>query len=200
MSMYNDIAWGDNGNTERCEYMSKTIADYARKFLRGHWCFLGSGSEKKWYGTCTNRPNGSWDRMAEDIMRNFTDSCHPIFRASGAFERRELRSKGGRKKSIHFNGSDENVELLLRTVISANQLSVYGAVADLCKELSEDSGLRRNLKHLIIWKRWKFLLDFLLLATIPTNSNRETWCKTMSADSNNCPMTRSYPNYALTLV
>ena len=40
---------------------------------------------------------------------------------------------------IHFNGSDENIELLLRTVISANQLSVCGAVADLCKELSEDS-------------------------------------------------------------
>ena len=31
-----------------------------------------------------------------------------------------------RKKSIHFDGSDENIELLLRTVISANQLSVYG--------------------------------------------------------------------------
>ena len=43
------------------------------------------------------------------------------------------------KKSIHFNGSDENIELLLRTVISANQLSVYGAIADLCNELSQRS-------------------------------------------------------------
>ena len=48
-----------------------------------------------------------------------------------------MRSKGHGKKSVHFNGSDENIELLLRTVISANQLSVYGAVADLCNELSE---------------------------------------------------------------
>ena len=31
----------------------------------------------------------------------------------------------------------KNIKLLLRTVISANQLSVYGAVADLCDELSE---------------------------------------------------------------
>ena len=54
---------------------------------------------------------------------------------------------------------------------------------------------RRNLKHLIIWKRWKFLL-----APITTNSNGETWCKIVSAYSNNCPMTRSYPSYALTLV
>ena len=71
-------------------------------------------------------------------MMKFSDSSHPIFRASSAFERGELRCKGHGKKSMHFNGSDENIELPLRTVISANQLSVYGAVADLCDELSED--------------------------------------------------------------
>ena len=66
-----------------------------------------------------------------------TESGHPIFRASSAFQRRELRSKREGKKTIHFNGSHDNIELLLRTVISANQLSVYGAVADMCNELSE---------------------------------------------------------------
>ena len=54
--------------------------------------------------------------------------------------REENRSKAGGKTSFHFNGSDENVELLLRMVISANQLSVNGAIADLCNELSEDLG------------------------------------------------------------
>ena len=73
-------------------------------------------------------------------MTNFSDSGHPTFRASSAFERGELRSKGGGKKSFHFNGGDGNIELLLRTVISANQLSVYGAIADSCNELSEDLG------------------------------------------------------------
>ena len=72
------------------------------------------------------------------MMLNFSDSDHPIFRASSAFERGELRSKGGRKKSKDFNGSDENIELLLRKVISANQPSVYGAVADPCNELPKD--------------------------------------------------------------
>ena len=66
------------------------------------------------------------------MMMNFSESGHPIFRASSAVERIELRSKGHGKKSKHFNGSDENIELLLRTVISANQLSVYGAIADSC--------------------------------------------------------------------
>ena len=39
-----------------------------------------------------------------------------------------------------FNGSHANIELLLRTVISANQLSIYGAVADSCNEVPKDFG------------------------------------------------------------
>ena len=31
---------------------------------------------------------------------------------------------------MHFNGSYETIEMLLRTVIYANQLSIYGAIAD----------------------------------------------------------------------
>ena len=57
------------------------------------------------------------------------------FRASSAFERGELRSKGGGNKSIHFNGSHVTIELLLRTVISANQCSIYGAKPDLFDEV-----------------------------------------------------------------
>ena len=75
--------------------------------------------------------------MAEEMRANFSRSGPPIFRASRAFERGELRSKRGGKKSTHFNGGDETIELLLRAVTSANQLSIYGAVGDLCNELSE---------------------------------------------------------------
>ena len=71
----------------------------------------------------------------------------------------------GCKKSIHFNGSNENIELLLRTV---TLLSVYGAVADYCNELSEGVGAPGNLMHLIIGKRWKFLPTFLLQKLIQT--------------------------------
>ena len=42
-------------------------------------------------------------------------------------------------KTIHFNGSEQNVELILGTVISANELSIYGAVADMCTEVSKDT-------------------------------------------------------------
>ena len=61
MSMFNDIVWDAKGNKEQCAHNSQTVADYVRKFPRGHWSFLGSGSEEMWYGTYTGRSDGSWD-------------------------------------------------------------------------------------------------------------------------------------------
>ena len=84
----------------------------------------------------------------EQMVMNFSESGHPIFRVSSAFESGELRSKGGGKKSIHIDGSDQNIELLLRTVTSANQFSVYETVADLCDELSESFRALGKLKAL----------------------------------------------------
>ena len=113
---------------------------------------LSPGLDQKRNGTepIPTNPTDPVTKIAENILKKFSDSSHPIFRASGAFEIGELKSKGGGKKSTHFNGSDENVELLHRTVISANQLSVYGVTADLCRELSEDLGLRET------WSTWSF--------------------------------------------
>ena len=84
MSMYNDIAWGEKGNTGRGEYNSQTVADYARRFPRGHWSFLGPGSEKKWYGTYSDNPDGVWEKSAADMMLEFGETIHPLFRASSA--------------------------------------------------------------------------------------------------------------------
>ena len=67
----------------------------------------------------------------ESMMLNFAESGHPVFRATNALERGELRSKRKGKKSIQLNGSEETVELILRTVVYFNQLSSYGAVAEL---------------------------------------------------------------------
>ena len=71
MPMYNDIAWREEGNTERCEYNSQTVAELARKFPRGHWSFLGPGSERKWYATFTDKPDGCWDKIAENMDDEF---------------------------------------------------------------------------------------------------------------------------------
>ena len=75
---------------------------------------------------------------------NFCESGHPVFRGSSAFEREELKSKGEGRSTIHFNGSDETIEVILRTGISVNQLSIYGAVADMCGYLAWE--VSRNSK------------------------------------------------------
>ena len=125
MSMFNDIVWDAKGNEKISENKSKRVEEYARRFPRGHWSFLGPGSEKKWYVTYNSKPNGCWDRIAEKIMQIFPRSGHPIFRCVSALERGQLRSKGGGRTTIHFTASDDNVQLLLNMVISINQLSLH---------------------------------------------------------------------------
>ena len=139
MSMNNDIDWRKRGNKKNCITNALRVTEYARRFTQGHGSFPGLGSKKKWCGTHTHKPDGEWDKTAEGMMLKFAESGHLVFRASSALERGELKSKGKGVKTIHFNGSDETIELILRTIISVNQLSIYGAVADLCKELARDS-------------------------------------------------------------
>ena len=106
MSMFNDIAWDVKGNDELCGNNSKKIEEYAERFPRGHWSFLRPGSEKKWNRTYDCKPDGSWNRTAERMLKNFAGSGHPIFCCSSVLERGQLRSrKGG--KTIHFNGKTE---------------------------------------------------------------------------------------------
>ena len=100
MSMYNKILWWEKGNEDLCFANSKLVPEYARKLAHGHWSFLGLGSEKKWYGTHTYKPNGKLDRVAEDIMLNFSESGHPVFRGSSALERGNLKKQ--RKREIVY--------------------------------------------------------------------------------------------------
>ena len=71
-------------------------------------------------------------------MQIFQRSGHPMFRWTSALRRVQLRSKGGGRTTIHFTASDENVQLLLKMVISVNRLSLYGEAADLIEELPDD--------------------------------------------------------------
>ena len=112
------------------------VVEYAKKFSLGHWSFLGPRSETKWNATDTFRPGGEWDRVAEVMMINFSVSGDPTFRATSALERGTLKSKGGGTLSMNFCGDYDNVELVFRTVVSVDQLSIYGAVAALCEEFT----------------------------------------------------------------
>ena len=132
MSMFNDISWGSKDNEQECELSAKLVSICAKRFSPGRWSFLGPGSEKKWYSTHEHKPQGEWDRVAEQMIK-FSGSGHPVFRASSPVSR-TLRSKGGGKLSLHFCADEGMIETVFRTLVSVNQLSIYGAVSDLCEE------------------------------------------------------------------
>ena len=58
----------------------------------------------------------------------------PIFRATTPLSRGKLKSKGHGKLSIHFAATQETIEAVVRIIVSANQLSLYGEVAEMCEE------------------------------------------------------------------
>ena len=105
-----------------------------RRFGTGQWSFIGPGSEKKLYSISEDSPQGEWDDMTEKMMLEFAESGHPIFRAFSPLTRGTLKSKGHRKLSIHYCADLETIETVFRTIIAVNQLSLYGAVAEMCEE------------------------------------------------------------------
>ena len=100
----------------------------------GQWSFICPGSEKKWYSMEENSPQGIWDHIAEKMLVEFAESGCPIFRATTPLSTNKLKSKGHGKLSIHFAADQETIETIFRIFVSANQLSLYGAVANMCDE------------------------------------------------------------------
>ena len=133
MSMFNDISCEGKGNKEQCLKDADYVKTFAIRFGIGQWSFIGPGSEKKW-SPSENSPQGAWDHIAEDMLLEFAESGHPIFRSTAPLSRGKLKSKGRGKLSIHFTADQETVDTIYRIILSVNQLSVYGAVAAICEE------------------------------------------------------------------
>ena len=89
-------------------------------------------------------------------------------------------------KLIHFNGSDETMELIYRTINSVNQLSVHGAVADLCGSSVRDSkgtGKSRATANLesMVFRKILLLIQLLRLMS----KDKETCYVNMIKDLQN---------------
>ena len=67
------------------------------------------------------------------MMIKFSESGHAVFRSTSPLSRGLLQSKGGGKLSIHFCADEGTIETVFRRIISVIQLSIYGAVSDLCE-------------------------------------------------------------------
>ena len=134
MSMFNDISCGTKDNEEECLANARLVSLYARRFGKGQWSFIGLGSEKKWYSVSEDSPQGIWDKIAERMLLEFAESGCPIFHATTPSSRGQVKNKGRGKLSIHHAADQETTETFFRVIVSVNQLSLYGAVAEMCEE------------------------------------------------------------------
>ena len=116
--------------------------------------------------TVRNSYQQTWWTMGENYWGYDAQLCRKRTSYVLCYQRiRKRRVEKQRKRSriIHFNGSDDSIELILRTIISVNQLSVHGAAADLCGDQSETHEVRRNPPRMGIWNQWLYRQNFLLL-------------------------------------
>ena len=53
----------------------KKVKTYAKRFSQGHRSFFVPGSEEKWYATLAHKPDGLWNKVAEEILIIERASC-----------------------------------------------------------------------------------------------------------------------------
>ena len=132
--MFNDFSCDRKGNEEECLANAKVVSILAKMFGIGQWSFIGSGSEKMWYSMEENSPQWMWDHIAEKMLLEFAESDGPIFPATTPLSSGKLKIKGHGKLSIHYCADQATIETLFRIFVFAKQLSLYGAVANMCEE------------------------------------------------------------------
>ena len=129
---------------KKYESNANDVSLYAKRFGTRQWSFIGPCSEKKWCSISEDSPQGEWDNMAERMMLELAESGHPIFRATSPLSRSGLKRKGHGKLWIHYAIVLETIEIIFRIIVSVNQLSLYGAVAEMCEEYETLHGRTDN--------------------------------------------------------
>ena len=134
VSMFNDISCDSKGNKEECLANAKVVSIFAKKFGIGQWSLLVQVLKRN--GTLWKRivHKEFWDCIAEEMLLEFAESGCPIFRATTPLSRGSLKSKRHGKLSIYFAADQDTIGTIFRIILFANQLSLYGAVANMCEE------------------------------------------------------------------
>ena len=73
---------------------------------------------------------------ADEMVEIFKETGHPLFRGIRALNRGVVKRKCGRC-TMHITAEAANTELLFRTILPANQLSINGAASSLCDYLAK---------------------------------------------------------------
>ena len=131
MSMFNDVVWTRRGNAEQCISNSEQIKNYTKKFHAGafgHSLDLEAKRGVMEKSITLLKENGKTQPMVEQ----FEESGRPVFKrcfSIGSWNPEDENNK----ETTHFSADASNTELVCRTIHSANQLSIYGAVARWCQ-------------------------------------------------------------------
>ena len=99
----------------------------------------------------------------------FAESGCPIFRDTTPLSRGQLKSKGHGKLSIHYAADQETIETIFRIIVSANQLSLHGAVADICEEY--ESLHERTERPVVMGQSSSSLVLSAIKTEVPLDSN-----------------------------
>ena len=134
MSMFKDISCGTKDNEKECLANARLVSLYARRFGKGQWSFIGPGSEKT--GTLSKRTvhKESGTKLQKGCCWNSPRADVQFFRATNPLSRGQLKSKGHGKLPIHYAAVQETIDTIFRIIVSASQLSLHGAVANICEE------------------------------------------------------------------
>ena len=107
--------------------------------------------------------------MAEKIMLTFGESKPPVFRSTSPLSRGQLKSKGGGKLLIHYCANQDTITTFFRTIISVNQLSFYGAVAEICEKY--ESSNNRTGKPVVGWQSSFSFVPRVIKTAVPLDSH-----------------------------
>ena len=151
MTMFNDISCGSRDNGQECLSNANLVFFVCKEICmqedleqdNGHLLILvlrksGTRSVKTVHKEI-------WDRTAERMLVGISGtrlSNFPCYKS--IVSEVDFKSKGHGKLSIHYATDLETIETIFRIIGSANQLSLYGAVAEICakrtKRFATDRG------------------------------------------------------------
>ena len=92
-----------------------------------------------------------------------------VFRATSPLSRGVLKSKGGGKLSIHYCANQDTITTVFRTITSVNQLSLYGAVAEMCEEY--ESFHDRRVKPVVGGQSGSSFVPSVIKTNMPLNDD-----------------------------
>ena len=91
----------------------------------------------------------------------FAESLCPIFRATTPLSRGKL--------SLHYAADLETIETIFRIIVFANQLSLYGAIAEICEEY--ESFHERTVRPVVMGQSSSSLVLSAIKTEVPLDSD-----------------------------